>query len=158
MTTERQAARQGGDQPVRAYLTGALTADVKVSGCGRSTAEILGSLPGSADLLLRGDRPLPLRCARVDLARADGVAVPRLAVLDNSDSTGRIDGRIDLRDESLALRAVTRPKDVSPLSLRAPITIGGTLGQPRVGIEASHLAARGVAGGSVAAVCRPRQP
>lgn len=180
LKAQRQAAAQGGDQPVQSYLTGAMTADLQVQGRGRSTAAILGSLQGQARLslrdgtishlvtelagldlaqalgvLIRGDQPLPLRCARVELAVQNGVATPRVAVLDNRDSTVRVDGHIDLRDESLALRAVARPKDFSPLSLRTPVVVGGTLSQPVVGIEGGRLATRGVVAAVLAAIAAP---
>jgi AsmA family protein len=83
------------------------------------------------------------------------VAVPRLAVLDNQDSVIRVDGQIDLRDETLALRAVVRPKDFSLLSLRSPLTVTGTLADPVVGIEGRQLAARGVAALALATVAAP---
>lgn len=181
---QRQQAREGGDQPVLAYLTGALSGDFQVKGAGSSTAEILGSLDGRAHLMLRdgslshlatealgldvaqilgvlvrGDQPLPLRCARLDLAVDSGLVEPRLAVIDNKDSTVFINGKVDLKDESLALRAVTRPKDWSPLSLRTPITVGGTFASPSVGIEPKRLAGRvlgaialGAAAGPAAAI------
>lgn len=181
---ERERARQGGEQGLKSYLTGVLSARLDVTGAGQSTAEILGSLDGPIDLRLRdgtishvateamgldlaqalgvvvgGDRPLPLRCARFDLRAREGVVEPRLAVLDNRDSTVHVAGRVNLRDESLALRLVTRPKDWSPLSLRTPVTVGGTLGQPKVGIEGGRLAGRvagaialGAAAGPAAAV------
>ncbi|WP_439587741.1 AsmA family protein [Hydrogenophaga sp.] len=164
---ERQQARQGGDQPAQSYLTGALSGHVKVRGAGNSTAAILGSLNGPMQIHLRdgtvsylitealgldvaqavgvvitGDKPLPLRCARFDLQANNGVIEPRLAVADNRDSTIWITGPIDLKSESLDLRVVTRPKDWSPLSLRTPITVGGTLGDPDVGIEARGLVGR----------------
>lgn len=164
---EREQARQGGDQPVQAYLTGVLSGNMQVRGAGRSSAEILGTLDGPLKLTLRdgtlsylatetmgldvaqalgvvirGDRPLPLRCARFDLVARDGVIEPTLAVMDNQDSTIWITGQVSLRDESLALRAITRPKDWSPLSLRTPITVKGTLAKPDVGIEAQGLAGR----------------
>ena len=66
---------------------------------------------------------------------------------------------LNLRDESMALRLVAKPKDWSPLSLRTPITVTGTLGQPEVGIEGRRLAGRllgalalGAAAGPAAAV------
>ncbi|WP_439519319.1 AsmA family protein [Hydrogenophaga sp.] len=164
---ERNEARQGGDQPVQSYLTGALSGNVKVTGAGNSTAAILGSLNGPMQINLRdgtvsylvteamgldvaqalgvvisGDKPLPLRCARFDLVARNGVIEPRLAVADNADSTIWVTGPINLKDESLDLRVVTRPKDWSPLSLRTPITVGGTLGNPDVGIEAQGLVGR----------------
>jgi len=181
---EREQARQGGEQAVRSYVTGVLSAKLDVRGAGNSTADILGSLDGPVDLtlrdgtishlateamgldlaqalgvLIRGDHPLPLNCARFDLQARNGVLEPRLAVIDNRDTTVRIDGNVNLQDESLALRLVARPKDWSPLSLRTPITVSGTLGKPDVGIEGRRLAGRvigalalGAAAGPAAAV------
>jgi uncharacterized protein involved in outer membrane biogenesis len=181
---EREQARQGGEQAVRSYVTGVLSAKLDVRGAGNSTADILGSLNGPVDLrlrdgtlshlateamgldvaqalgvLIRGDHPLPLRCARFDMVATNGVMEPRLAVIDNRDSTVRINGNVNLRDETMALRLVTQPKDWSLISLRTPITVNGTLGKPAVGIEAKNLAGRvlgavalGAAAGPAAAV------
>lgn len=181
---EREQARQGGEQAVRSYVTGVLSAKLDVRGAGNSTADILGSLNGPVDLtlrdgtlshlateaigldvaqalgvLIRGDHPLPLRCARFDMVARDGLVEPRLAVIDNRDSTVRINGNVNLRDESMALRLVAQPKDWSLISLRTPITVGGTLGDPDIGIEGRRLAGRvlgavalGAAAGPAAAV------
>lgn len=181
---EREQARQGGEQAVRSYVTGVLSAKLDVRGAGHSTADILGSLDGPVDLtlrdgtishlateamgldvaqalgvLIRGDHPLPLNCARFDLQARNGVVEPRLAVIDNRDTTVRINGNVNLQDESMALRLIARPKDWSPLSLRTPITVTGTLGKPDVGIEGRRLAGRvigalalGAAAGPAAAV------
>lgn len=170
LRARREQARQGatdGSPRLQAYLTGVLDGSLEVSGTGRSTAEILGTLEGQAQLLLRngtlshlatelmgldvaqalgvaiqGDEPLPLRCARLDLVSHTGVIQPRLAVVDNRDSTVWVTGAVNLRDESLALRVVTQPKDWSPLSLRSPLAIGGQLGAPQVSIESKPLAGR----------------
>lgn len=164
---ERNQARQGDDQAVQSYLTGLLFGSVHVRGAGRSTGEILASLDGPVQLslrdgtlshlateamgldvaeslgvLIRGDQPLPLRCARFDLIARNGVVAPTLAVIDSADSTIRISGQVSLRDESLALRVVTSSHDWSPLSLRTPITVSGTLADPQVGIEAQGLIGR----------------
>lgn len=181
---EREQAREGGEQAVRSYVTGVLSAKLDVRGAGNSTADILGSLDGPVDVslrdgtishlateamgldlaqalgvLIRGDHPLPLNCARFGLQARNGVLEPRLAVIDNRDTTVRIDGHVNLQDESMALRLVARPKDWSPLSLRTPITVSGTLGKPEVGIEGRRLAGRvigalalGAAAGPAAAV------
>ena len=118
----------------------------KASGAGNSTAEIIAHLDGQALLqvhegtlshlltelagldvaqalgvFIRGDRPLPLRCARLDLVIQQGIVQPRLAFLDNDDSSMTMGGKVDLRDESLDLRVTVQPKDFSPLTLRAPI-------------------------------------
>jgi uncharacterized protein involved in outer membrane biogenesis len=177
---DRKQARQGGDQPVQAYVTGTLNAGIRATGAGRSTAQILGSLNGQADLLLsegtlshlatevlgldvaqalgvlvRGDRPLPLRCARVELSVRNGLVQTRQAVLDNADSTVRVAAQLNLRDESIALRAVARPKDVSLLSLRAPVTVSGTLANPQLGIDGKRLAGRLLGAAALAAAVGP---
>lgn len=127
-------------------MTGILSAKLDVRGAGNSTADILGSLNGPVDLtlregtlshlateamgldvaqalgvLIRGDHPLPLNCARFDMVARNGVVEPRLAVIDNRDTTVRVNGNVNLRDESMALRLVAEPKDWSLVSLGAAV-------------------------------------
>ena len=174
---ERQQALKSPEAPAQSYLTGLLDAQVKLSGQGRSVAEIMATLHGDTQVLvrdgtlshlltealgldlaealgvaIRGDRSLPLRCARVDSQVQRGVLVPGFAVIDNADTTFRLSGQIDLRDETLALRLVAAPKDFSPLSLRSPVTISGTLSKPAVAIDARRLGVRAVAALALAAV------
>jgi uncharacterized protein involved in outer membrane biogenesis len=165
---------RGGDTPGRGRvppLAGTLEADVDVQGRGVSTASLLSTLDGKVHarvsdgalshlvteaigldlaqalgVLVRGDRPLPLRCAVLDLAVEDGRVAVRRGVIDNRDSTIRIGGRLSLREESLELVMRARPKDFSLMSLRSPVTLTGHFDAPRVGIEGSRLAGR-VAGG-----------
>jgi len=136
---QRDQARAGGNQAVRSYLTGALTGSMLATGRGRSTAEILATLDGQARLalrdgtlshlvteaigldlaqglgvLVRGDQPLPLHCARLDLGIRDGIVQPRVAVIDSADSTILITGQVNLRDETLAKRPI-RLSDVKEL-------------------------------------------
>lgn len=177
---ERDQARQGGDQAVQSYLTGALSGSLHLQGQGYSTAEILSTAYGPVRLNLRdgsmsylttelmgldvaqalgalitGDRPLPLRCARFDLFARDGVVKPTLAVVDNEDSTIWITGQVSFVDESLDLHLITRPKDFSLLSLRTPITVTGTLAKPAVGIEPQRLIARALGALALGAVAGP---
>jgi hypothetical protein len=93
-------------------------------------------------LIIRGDRPLPLRCARIQATARNGILRTDRGVIDNSDSTVRLAGELNLKDESLAFVATSRPKDFSPLSLRTPITVRGTLAQPRIGVEGGKLAGK----------------
>jgi uncharacterized protein involved in outer membrane biogenesis len=156
------APRAGPD-----YLTGELLARLKVTGRGRSTAQILGSLDGGAQARLRdgtvshlaveavgldladalgvtlqGDRALVLNCARVALDVNHGVLSTLRAIADTSDSVLLATGTIDLNDEQLDLRVTARPKDFSPLTFRTPIKVTGTLSDPQVGVEGGQLAAR----------------
>ncbi len=159
---------------------GQLDAGVQVRGQGRSTAAILASLDGAArarlrdgelsDLLLemagldvaqslgvlvRGDHPLPLRCARIDTAIHKGIVHVRDALFDTRDSAVRVTGQISFANESLALRTEVTPKDFSPLSLRAPIVVGGHWSNPELGIEGRRLAPRLLAALALAVVAPP---
>jgi AsmA family protein len=168
--------RQGGAPLAR----GQLDAGVHVRGQGRSTAAILASLDGDArarlrdgelshlllemagldvaqslGVLVRGDHPLPLRCARVDTAIHKGIVQVRDAFFDTRDSAVRVTGQISFADESLALRTEVTPKDFSPLSLRAPIIVGGHWSSPELGIEGRRLAPRLLAALALAIVAPP---
>ncbi|HEX4236301.1 MAG TPA: AsmA family protein [Caldimonas sp.] len=165
--------KRSGDAPP--YLTGKLDALVKVKGSGRSAAEILGSLDGdirmhmrsatishlaveaagvdiaqALGILVKGDDALPIRCNVADLDVAQGVAKPKVFVLNTRESTIWIDGTVSLRDETLDLRAVVSPKDFSPLALRTPIHIKGTFREPKVALELRTLAGKVGAAGLLA--------
>ena len=158
--------RRGEGEPP--YLSGKLDGQMKVKGTGRSVAEILGSLKGGARLhmadamlshlalkaagldvaggvkvLLTGDDVLPVHCNVADLAIDKGVVRPRVFVMSLDNATIWADGQVSLADETLNVRGVSSPKDFSPLSLRTPIDVKGTLSKPIVSIEASRPLARG---------------
>ena len=165
--------KRSGNAPP--YLSGKLDALVKVKGSGRSTAEILGSLDGdlrmhvrngtishlaveaagidvaqALGMLFKGDDSLPIQCNVADLDIVKGVARPRVFVINTRDSTIWIDGSVSFRDEGLDLRAVTSPKDFSPLALRTPIHVKGSLGNPAVSVELGKLAGKAGAAGLLA--------
>lgn len=161
-------------------VTGRLNADADVRGRGRSTAQLLGSLNGPVrlqleqgsvshlltealgldlaqglGLWLKGDKNLALDCARMDGRFQAGVLRPRTAVMDNRDSRIELDGRVSLSDETLDLRAVTHPKDFSPLTLRAPVRVQGTLGDPRIALEGKRLGGRAIAALALGTLAAP---
>ncbi len=154
-------ARDGAAPP---WVTGQLNGQADVRGQGRSTAQILGSLQGSArtelrggtvshlaieaagidvaeslGLMITGDRVLPVSCAVADLAAERGVWRTRVMVLDTADSTVWVDGSVSLASEQMDLRAVVSPKDLSPLSLRSPLRVTGSLSQPVVSVDKGRL-------------------
>ena len=170
-------ASQPDDSP--AYLSGTLNAKLSLSGQGNSVADILGSGQGRLTLelvngeisqlvteaigldvaqalgmLIAGDVPLRLNCARAEAVIQDGVFKTRHAVLDNKDSTLYIQGGASLKTEALQLRVVAYPKDFSPLSLRSPLNLTGNFKKPLVTIEPSGLLAR-VAGALVLGALAP---
>jgi AsmA family protein len=104
-------------------------------------------------VIIRGDRPLPLRCERIQGHRAQRHRAhgPR------RDRQRRQHvapgGRVEPEGRVAGVVATSRPKDFSPLSLRTPITVRGTLAQPRIGVEGGRLVGKlGVAAALGAAV------
>jgi AsmA family protein len=165
--------RRSGNAPP--YISGRLDALVKVKGSGRSTAEILASLEGDVrthirdgevshfaievggldvaqalGVMVKGDDALPIQCNVGDLDIVKGVARPKVMVVNTRDSTIWVDGTASLRDEGLDLRVVVAPKDFSPLTLRTPVHVKGTLGKPLVSLEAGKLVGKAVAAGLLA--------
>jgi AsmA family protein len=161
-------------------ITGMLRAQLDVQGQGRSTAELLGSMSGPLQLrvdngsvshliteaigldiaqglgmLFKGDVNLPLNCARVDGRFLAGVLRPRTAIMDNRDSRIDVDGSINLANETLDLRLVASPKDFSPLTLRAPVRVQGTLADPRVALEGRKLGGRALAALALGSLAAP---
>ncbi len=147
------------------YVAGRMNGRAVLQGQGRSTAGILASLKGTLQSDLRdgrvshlvvelggldvaealgfvfsGDEALPVQCARADLVVDGGVFRPRVFVLDTADSAVWVEGSLSLATEALDLRAVVVPKDFSPLTLRAPLRVTGSFGNPALSIETAPLA------------------
>jgi len=164
--------RSDGKPP---YLSGKLDAQVKVTGSGRSTAEILASLGGNMrmhvregaishlvveaagidlaqalGLMFKGDEALPIQCNVADFGVDKGVIKPKVFVINTRDSTIWLDGTASLRTEKLDVRAVVSPKDFSPLTLRTPVHVRGTFGDPSVSLELGKLAGKAAAAGLLA--------
>jgi len=168
--------RAGNEPP---YVTGTMNGAAKLSGQGRSTAEILGSLAGNvrtqvrngtishliveaagldaAEALgvwFRGDDVLQMTCAFADLDANNGVLQPRVFVIDTQDSAMWVNGSISMKTEALNLRVVVTPKDFSPVSLRTPLLITGTMGSPDVSLEKGPIAGK-VAGAVLLSLLNP---
>jgi uncharacterized protein involved in outer membrane biogenesis len=87
---------------------------------GLDVAESLG-------FAVRGDQPIPVRCALLDLQGKNGQMAVQTLVFDTSDTVVLGEGNIDLREEKLNLVMLPVPKDFSPLSLRSYIRAQGPL-------------------------------
>ncbi|WP_394787251.1 AsmA family protein [Rhodoferax sp.] len=149
------------------YIAGQLYGQAKLTGRGRSTAEILASLSGTArtelrdgaishlgvelagldlaqglGMLVKGDDALPVQCAVADLVADGGVFRPKAMVVDTNDSAVWVDGSLSLATEAMDLRAVVVPKDFSPLTLRTPVHVRGTFEKPEVSLEKGPLATK----------------
>jgi uncharacterized protein involved in outer membrane biogenesis len=146
---------------------GRISGQVDLRGSGSSTAQVLASssgnvafLMGSGQIsnilleflgldggeiikfLLRGDRNVRLRCAAAAFDVQKGLMTSKAIVLDTVDTVIDGAGTISLADETLNIRLQPSPKDASILSLRSPLTIGGTFGAPTAAPDRSALAGR----------------
>jgi len=169
---------RGPGQPP--YVSGLLNGRLSLDGRGRSTAELLASakgrvqmhLPGgeishlaveaagidlaeSLGMLLRGDDTLPLQCAVADLLVDKGQVVPKVLLVDTRDSTLWVEGRVALDTEKIDLRLQVAPKDFSPLSLRTPLLISGSLAAPTWSLERGPLITRRLLPAVLLAVINP---
>jgi uncharacterized protein involved in outer membrane biogenesis len=125
---------------------------VNLSGTGQSFRELMATASGSAfaamsggeisakliemagldvvetlAFMVRGDKPIPVRCGLLDVRGENGQMAVQTLVFDTSDTVISGDGSIDLRDEKVNLVVLPVPKDFSPLSLRAYIRARGPI-------------------------------
>lgn len=97
---------------------------------GGQISELLVELAGldvahSLGIVVRGDKPIPIRCAVLDLQGTHGQMAVQNLVFDTANSIISGEGKIDLRDEKVDLLVIPAPKDFSPLSLRSYIRVSG---------------------------------
>jgi uncharacterized protein involved in outer membrane biogenesis len=105
--------------------------------------------------LLGKDKMVPVRCAYADFGVEAGVLTTRAFALDTTDTVLLGEGNVDLGREKLALKLKPRPKDMSPLSIRSPLIIGGTLKNPRVTPDPGPLTLRAAAAAALFAITPP---
>jgi uncharacterized protein involved in outer membrane biogenesis len=93
---------------------------------------------------VKGDQPTQIRCGVADFGVKNGVMGANALVLDTVDTNIGGAGTIDFRKETLDLTLNPQPKDKSPVSLRGPIHIRGTLAKPDVQLDKVKLVERGL--------------
>ncbi|WP_404363309.1 AsmA family protein [Marinobacter sp.] len=147
---------------------------------GASIADLLGSSDGGLTMLMTGGRldallvelagldvyqaflswvrgrdPIPIDCAYIDLKTRDGIAELDTFVIDTDDTSFSGGGKVNLNTEELDITFLAHPKDVSVLSARTPLHLGGTFGNVEPTLYAGKLSARTGAGAALAAVAGP---
>jgi uncharacterized protein involved in outer membrane biogenesis len=162
------------------YVAGALSGRAQLAGSGRSIAELLASLDGttqmwvkdgeishlvieasgidvaeSLGLVVRGDAPLPMRCAVTRLTVKNGAVKPEVAVIDTADTTLVVSGGASLADEQLDLLVTARPRDMTPMALRGPLHIDGSFAHPQVHLDKQAIGLRVAAAAALATVAAP---
>ena len=146
---------------------GKLQGQVDLVGRGNSMAQLLGTSNGSMALLmgrgqisnilleiagldggevlkflLKGDNNVDVRCAAIAFDVQNGLMTSRALLLDTADTVFHGNGQINLARESMDLVIRPYPKDTSILSLRSPLTLGGTFGDVKGGLDKGALAGR----------------
>ena len=112
----------------------------------------LGSIVVSK--LFGDDKEVRMRCAVADFSVVDGLATARTVKMSTEDAIVEATGTIDLGTEELNLRIKPESLEWKFFSLRSPLYVRGTFGNPDVGVEAGPLLLRAGAA-VVAAIVAP---
>src|SRR5258706_7940269 len=76
-------------------------------------------------VVVRGDNPVPIRCAMLDFQGENGQMEVQNLIFDTPTSVISGGGSINLRDEKVNIVILPAPKHFSPLSLRSYIRVSG---------------------------------
>ena len=146
---------------------GTIHGDIDLKGRGNTVAQMLGSSSGAVAMLMGrgqisnllmeiagldggeiikffvgGDQNVELRCGAAAFDVKNGLMSSQAIVLDTSDTVIYGSGAVSLRDEAMDLTLLPYPKDMSILSLRSPLKVGGTFAAPKAGPDKAALVGR----------------
>lgn len=170
-----------GDAPAS---VGTLGAGAKLVASGNSVAALLGSANGEMSAVISrgtvskfvleaaglnianavltrmfGDSQVQMNCMVANFDLKQGIARPRVFVLDTRDATINVGGAINLQGERYDLTLHPQSKGLRVLSLRSPLYVRGSFGDPNVGVDKRSVALKagaatvlGVAAAPVAAL------
>jgi uncharacterized protein involved in outer membrane biogenesis len=157
-----QLSGRGADlRSVLANADGRIAFTMEQGQIGALLIEAMGIDVGEILAVLVGGKESPevdrveLRCFVADLQIEAGTAFLNTFVMDTSDSVVTGKGALSLKDEQINLTLEAHPKDSTALASRAPIRLGGTLGDLSVDPGTGELAARGVAAAVLGVVATP---
>lgn len=153
-------------KPMQSAL-GEVNGDAQLSATGNSPAALAGTLNGEAKALvtqgkvsllimeaaglnvanvvyekLFGTRDIDINCMAADFTATDGVLDTRTFALDTTDAVIGMDGKINLRDESMDLTIHPHTKGFRVFTLRSPLYVKGTFKHPDVGVSKTAIALR----------------
>ena len=156
---------------------GRIDGRINISGSGSSVANWLGNASGDVAVLagrgqfgnllpvfatlvggdiikflVRGDKDISLRCAAIAFDVNKGVMTGRTLVLDTTNAVFIGTGQANLANETLDFVIRPQPKSVSILSIRTPLTVGGTFASPSGGVAAGPWVGRGLAALALGAI------
>jgi uncharacterized protein involved in outer membrane biogenesis len=102
--------------------------------------------------LLRGDRNIELRCAAIAFDVNKGLMTGRTLVVDTTNAVFVATGQASLANETLDFVVHPEPKSKNILSIRTPLVVSGTFGDPKGGVQIAPLAGRGLAALALGAI------
>ena len=110
----------------------------------RSLMELLGLNVGNYLVTkLFGDDEVKINCAIADVQLRNGLATPRLFIIDTENAIINITGNINFATERLDLSIDPESKGLRILTLRSPLYVKGTFKKPDAGVKTAPLLARG---------------
>jgi uncharacterized protein involved in outer membrane biogenesis len=156
---------------------GTLYGRAELVGHGYSVADLLGTSDGKMSLAVEGGRvskllvelieldvaglvmllgprheQVELRCAVSGFEVKGGVARSDDFVVDTETTLIKVEGGVNLAQETLDLEAHPYAKEATPVSLRTPLTMKGPMRHPKVRPKPGPLAARGAAAAVLGAI------
>lgn len=159
---------------------GQLNGDASLSGTGNSVADLLGTSNGELKLLMNdglisrslmeiaglnvgnyvvgklfGDDEVKINCAATDLNIRQGLATPKLFLLDTENAVINVTGNVNFANERMDLSINPESKGIRIITLRSPLYVRGTFKNPDAGVKAGPLIARGAAAVALGAVVAP---
>jgi uncharacterized protein involved in outer membrane biogenesis len=120
-------------------------------------AELTGINVTRALGLLLGDKDkkTEVRCSVMDFQADRGTLAAKTFFVDTTDVLIKGRGDIDLQDEKLNLLLEGDPKHIRFTRVRAPITVGGTLAHPSIGVDVKRLAGQGTVAAALGTLLTP---
>ena len=159
---------------------GQLNGDASLSGTGNSVADLLGTSNGELKLLMNdglisrslmeiaglnvgnyvvgklfGDDEVRINCAATDMNIRQGLATPKLFLLDTENAVINVSGNVNFANERMDLSINPESKGIRIITLRSPLYVRGTFKNPDAGVKAGPLIARGAAAVALGAVVAP---
>jgi uncharacterized protein involved in outer membrane biogenesis len=151
-----------------APLTGSLKGRMKIKGSGNSLHKFASSAQGALSIIIpsgeieaglaeltginvtrglglligKNEQKTAIRCSVMDFQAEQGVLAEKMFFIDTTDVLINGRGDINLQNEKLALELKGDPKHIRFSRIRSPITVGGTLAHPAIGVDVKKLAAQ----------------
>ncbi len=107
------------------FMSGGRISNMMLEMIGLDAAETLG-------FLFAGDENARIRCGVSGFDIRKGMMTSEVFIIDTTDTNILGEGQVSLAEETVDLKLSPQPKDITILSLRTPVHIGGTFKDPTV--------------------------